>query len=109
MELKTWLKSESGRTARLEEYLTEVVRKVNPKKVIASAQIWRWTRDDDDDRKQPIPSYLAQSIETFTKGQVMRWDCCPNDWFLLWPELMTHRDSPPIKAQAAAEVELTKA
>ena len=90
MDLKTWLKAERGRTALLSEFLTAEARKVDPTRTINPSFVSQMGGD------RPIPANLAHSIEQFTKGEVMRWDCCPRDWHQLWPELRTHRDAPPI-------------
>ena len=101
MDLKTWLISEPGRTARLQVYLTEVIKTISADKEVAYAQIWGWTRDEGDARKRPIPAPMARAIETFTtkfskpgEDPVMRWDSCPNDWFVLWPELRRRKGAP---------------
>jgi DNA-binding transcriptional regulator YdaS (Cro superfamily) len=44
---------------------------------------------------------LAVAIERETNGAVMRWDLRPDDWRLIWPELLKRKDSPkPEKAGA---------
>lgn len=35
-------------------------------------------------------------IERATGGQVMRWDSRPNDWHLIWPELIGSDGAPPV-------------
>jgi len=111
MELKTWLKAERGRTALLSEFLTIEARKVDPERTITSSFV---SQMGPGKGGRPIPANLAHAIEQFTKGEVMRWDCCPRDWHQLWPELRVHRDAPPIPqaqppaaatAQAAAIAE----
>lgn len=96
MELKTWVNAELGRGAKLVSHLDSVARTVNPEKSIRHAQLTGWIADRGAPTYRPIPVYLAQAIEQFTEGKVMRWDCCPDTWFTVWPELHTHRDAPPI-------------
>lgn len=96
MELKTWVKLEAGRSARLAEHLTSVVSKVTPDRRIDRAQVTGWTSAPGTPGHRPIPTDLAPEIEAFTSGEVPRWDTCPKNWFLLWPELRTHRDAPLI-------------
>ncbi len=103
MDLNTWCNAESGRASRLQEFLTSVVRTSDPNKEIADSQIWGWRRDDGDARKRPIPANMALAIEEFTKGDVMRWDSRPKDWFMYWPELKKYSGAPPLPAIPAAE------
>ncbi len=102
MDLKTWLKSEGGRTVKLAEYLSSVVRTNFPpdavtgkRPEIAYAQVSSWVADRDSKNWRPIPPRLARYIEEFTQknskageAPVMRWDCCPNDWQMLWWEMV---------------------
>lgn len=37
---------------------------------------------------RPIPEKMAVAIESITKGVVTRRDLRPNDWYLIWPELV---------------------
>jgi len=45
---------------------------------------------------RPVPIERCVPIERATEGRVMRWDLRPDDWWQIWPELISHRDSPPI-------------
>lgn len=87
MELKTWLSAEAGRVAKLAASLTEVGATLTPPKRIDTSFIWAWSQEPDDSRWRPIPDWVAPAIERFTKGEVMRWDCRPKDWFVVWPDL----------------------
>lgn len=65
------------------------------------------------------PSYLSQMasgdravtperaarIEVVTDGAVMRWDCRPSDWWLVWPELIGKPGAPeaPHQPEPAAQ------
>ncbi len=96
MKLKTWVEEEKGRSARLADFLTSVVRMIEPTKEISRAQVTAWTSDEAKESWRPIPAYLAPKIEEFTDGHVMRWDCCPKEWHLLWPELKRYAGAPAI-------------
>jgi len=102
MDLNTWCNAESGRASRLQEYLTSVLRTSDPGKEIADAQFWQWRREDGDPRKRPIPATMALAIEEFTKGEVMRWESRPKDWFLYWPELKKYSGAPPLPTVSPA-------
>lgn len=51
------------------------------------AQIWQWRHGHMN--RQPDPAN-AVLIERATDGLVTRKDLRPNDWHLIWPELVTH-------------------
>ena len=40
----------------------------------------------------PMPPQLAVKIEQATEGQVTRKDLYPDDWHLIWPELIDQDD-----------------
>lgn len=50
---------------------------------------------------RPIPPHLCPSIERWTKGEVRRWNLRPNDWHLIWPELVDAADAPPVPGISA--------
>ena len=99
MQLKTWLDEERGRRTRLAEFLTAE----NPARPVDGAFITAMSAPPGLPGARPVPSRLAHGIEKFSGGAVMRWDCCPNDWWELWPELRVHRDAPPFSAQSRTE------
>lgn len=103
MELKTWLRAEPGRGAKLAAHLTSVVAETDASARVDSSFIWQWCIPEGEKGYRPIPPKLAHAIERFTELAVMRWNCCPKDWYLLWPELKTHRDAPDIPTAAPAE------
>ena len=37
---------------------------------------------------RPVPEKMAVAIEAITNGAVTRRDLRPNDWYLIWPELV---------------------
>lgn len=48
---------------------------------------------------RPVPVVPALDIERITEGAVMRWDLRPDDWHLLWPELIGCAGAPQIPKQ----------
>lgn len=44
---------------------------------------------------RPIPIERCPSIEIATAGSVTRRDLRPNDWWLIWPELVTEEHPIP--------------
>lgn len=110
MELKTWIRLESGRGAKLLAHLNSVAVTIDPNKRIVHAQITGWIADPGEKSWRPIPSYLAPAIEDFTRTLsggdasqvVMRWDCCPKDWFVTWPELVKYPGRPLLPEEEAA-------
>lgn len=48
------------------------------------------------DREASPP--LAVVIERESNYQVRRWDLRPNDWHLIWPELIGSKGAPPAPA-----------
>lgn len=52
---------------------------------------------------RPVPIERCPAIELATAGEVTRRDLRPNDWWLIWPELVTEEfkvpeSSPPKEA-----------
>lgn len=45
---------------------------------------------------------LAAQLEKATGGKVMRWDVRQDDWHLIWEDLRTRPDAPPIPTSSAA-------
>lgn len=45
---------------------------------------------------------LSVVIERESMYQVRRWDLRPNDWHLIWPELIGAKDAPPAPTEQAA-------
>lgn len=48
---------------------------------------------------QQVPIPYCPLIESVSDGAAMRWDLRPNDWWLIWPELRTRSDSPPVPSE----------
>lgn len=96
MELRTWFRSGRGRIAALAEFLTS--RSPRP---ISYEQVHAWGCPPDSYYLRPVPLRHAAAVEEFTKGEVMRWDVCP-EWREVWPELRAHPDAPAPEETAVA-------
>lgn len=46
-----------------------------------------------------ITAERASAIERLTSRQLMRWDLRPDDWHLIWPELLGTPGAPTVVAQ----------
>lgn len=46
---------------------------------------------------------LAVGIERETAGAVRRWTLRPNDWHLIWPEIVTAEGAPPTPSKEVAD------
>lgn len=44
--------------------------------------------------------HLAVALDLATDGQVRRWDTRPDDWHLIWPELIGTEGAPDVLAPA---------
>jgi len=51
---------------------------------------------------RPIPIERCPAIEKATDGQVSRRDLRPDDWWLIWPELVTE-EFPANERQSSKE------
>lgn len=47
-----------------------------------------------------VPAERAVSIERACDCAVRRWDLRPDDWYLIWPELVGLDGAPAVPAQA---------
>lgn len=45
---------------------------------------------------RPARSVFCVQIERLTKGSVCRWDLRPDDWHLIWPELIGTDGAPAL-------------
>lgn len=59
------------------------------------ATVWAWV-----DRGRVPPEHCA-AIELAAGGAVTRRDLRPDDWYRIWPELVTADHPAPVSAQAA--------
>lgn len=62
---------------------------------VKQQHVWNWVNRGDR-----IPAEHCVSIERVTSGTVMRWDLRPDDWHLIWPELIGADGAPAIEAKA---------
>lgn len=62
------------------------------------AQLRQWQHGYAN--RRPGPEYCV-AIERATDGQVRRWDLRPDDWHLIWPELIGAEGAPTVEAKAA--------
>lgn len=51
---------------------------------------------------RPVPIERCPAIERATEGAVTRRDLRPDDWWLIWPELVTKEFPAPIANKEAA-------
>jgi len=86
MDLRTWLDGERGRNARL----------------AARTQIAPGYLSQMADGKRPVPHSVWQEIADETAQQVMPWDLWPEEWFLIWPDLIGTKGAPKVKLAKAA-------
>ena len=49
--------------------------------------VWNW-------RKRGVPIPRCAELEQATGGAVARWDMRPDDWHLIWPELVGAAGAP---------------
>lgn len=48
---------------------------------------------------------LAALLELHTGGAVMRWDMRPDDWHVIWRELIGWDGAPPVVVRSASQSE----
>lgn len=84
MNLSDYLKTERGKTAELAAALG-----------VSASLVTQWAAG------KPISAERCPAIESLTGGAVTRRDLRPDDWWLVWPELVTKAH--PIPAAAAAD------
>ncbi len=101
MELKAWLTEEPGRATALSAFL--MAEDPEGRGKAAGSFISQWKSGT-----RPVPPRFGHLIERFTEKAVMRWDVCP-DWYWLWPELKDHRDAPAIRTKPVKKKRPTKA
>lgn len=86
MDPSTYLRAERGRIA-------EVAKTVG----IAPAFLTQIASGH-----RPAPAVYVPALEIACRREVRRWDWRPNDWHLIWPELIGAEGAPPITEPAAA-------
>lgn len=88
----------------LNEYLTSegaltVAQLKDRIRVKSDAQIRQWQHGYGG--RVPGPEYCV-AIERATDGKVRRWDLRPEDWHLIWPELIGSDGAPPVPTEPEA-------
>lgn len=81
----------------LDEYLSEPDRSAKELAVvlgIPDALLSQWRT-----KKRPVPIERCPAIERATNGEVSRRDLRPDDWHLIWPELVTDQFPAPVATQ----------
>lgn len=69
--------------------------------VPSDAQIRQWQHGYSNRRPGPVH---CVAIERATAGAVTRRDLRPDDWHLIWPELIGKEGAPAIESARAGEV-----
>lgn len=85
MKLRTYLDQKRGRASALALALG-----------ITPVLISQWAGD------RPVPVERCAAIEQATNGAVTRRDLRQNDWWLIWPELVTDEFPVPDSSKGAA-------
>ena len=78
MDLKTYLRAERGRAARLAEYLG-----------LSAVTVGEWAA-----QKKAVDARWASLIEGWSAGHVTRECLRPTDWWVIWPELRSRSQAP---------------
>jgi len=81
MKLNDYLESERGLTKRLAEKLG-----------VSASLLTQWARG------KPVSAERCVPLELATGKLVRRWDLRPDDWHLIWPELIAADGAPSIAA-----------
>lgn len=64
---------------------------------VKQSTVSEWKKGD-----RPIPERRCVQIEQGTNGQVRRWHLRPDDWHLIWPELIDQDGAPKLPLPKAA-------
>lgn len=83
MNLSDYLKTERGKTAELAAALQ-----------VSASLVTQWAAG------KPIAAERCPAIESITGGLVTRRDLRPNDWWLVWPEMVTKKHPAPVESAA---------
>ena len=87
MNLRTYVDAERGRAADLATALG-----------LSPVMVSQWASG-----VKTVPMNRCTAIEQATAGVVRRWDLRPNDWHLVWPELIGAKGAPrPFRTGAKA-------
>lgn len=55
------------------------------------------------DGKRRLPVEYIPTLERLAGFAVRRWQIRPNDWWLIWPELIGTEGAPPVPAEEARD------
>jgi DNA-binding transcriptional regulator YdaS (Cro superfamily) len=88
MDLKRYLSQPGAMSA------AELARRIG----VEGAQVRQWAHGYAGRRAGPAN---CVAIEDATNGAVMRWDLRPEDWHLIWPELVGRKGAPKVRRVAA--------
>lgn len=94
MKFAAYIKGQRGRLSRVAEQVSGAVgRRVQPAYLsqVAGAS-------------KPVKVAYVPAIERATGFAVRRWDLCPDEWHLIWPELIGTPGAPGIPAIASKEL-----
>ena len=61
--------------------------------------VWQWSNG-----VRVVPLLRCIPIELATAGAVRRWDLRPDDWHVIWPELVGLEGAPGVPAIGAVDV-----
>ena len=88
MSLSSYIGAERGRCAELARHLD-----------IAPAWVSQMAAG-----KRPVPAQHCRPIEHWSGGAVRVWDLRPDDWHLIWPEMIGAEGAPSVNADEPAHV-----
>lgn len=85
MDLSQYVKAQRGRVSELAQVMQ-----------VSASLVTQWAGGT-----KPVSAERCALVERATGGQVTRRDLRPNDWWLIWPELVTDEHPIPQLAQQA--------
>lgn len=62
----------------------------------SDAAVRQWKADP---KRKPAPEFVP-ALERFSGNRVRRWDCYPDTWHRIWPELIGTEGAPPVPESA---------
>lgn len=93
MKLKDWCNEKRGRATFLAAALS------------VPASFISQMLSEDPKKRRPIPPQHVPAIERATGMRVRCWEMRPEDWYLIWPELIGHPDAPPVPVESSTHQE----
>lgn len=85
MNLRAFTESERGSSAKLARALG-----------VSPVMVSQWASG-----LKAVPVERCTALEVATSGAVRRWELRPDDWHLIWPELVGNEGAPAIEEKAA--------